>query len=190
MTAAGRPAATNRWRYEMSVPATERCILRELQPGDAPFMRTLLNDPAFLEHIGDKHVRTEADARRHIEEGPRRSYAEHGYGMWAVEMRADGELAGVCGLLRRDFLDCTDLGFAFLPAYRGIGLGYETASAVISHARDGLGLSQLIAIVSEGNAASVALLGKLGFVRDGVAVFPDSDEVLQRYSLSLATWRT
>lgn len=169
----------------MAVLETQRCILRELHAGDAAYMRDLLNDAAFLEHIGDKQVRTEDDARRHIEQGPMRSYAEHGFGMWAVVLRRGGDWTGVCGLLKRDFLDSVDLGFAFLPDYRGIGLGFETASAVIAHARDTLGLPQLIAIVSAGNTASLSLLAKLGFVRDGVAVFPDTGEAVQRYQLPL-----
>lgn len=170
----------------MALMTTKRCLLRELVPDDAPFVLGLLNDPAFLEHIGDKHVRDEHDAQRHIGEGPMQSYRRHGYGMWAVVMRASGELAGLCGLVRRDFLSATDLGFAFLPRFRGIGLGYETASAVVDYARTILALPRLLAIVSDGNTASIALLARLEFRAAGTVTHPETGEQLLLYELLLA----
>lgn len=164
---------------------TERCLLRELSIADVGFIVALLNDPAFLEHIGDKQVRNESDAERHIREGALPSYREHGHGMWAVIDRATDTPVGLCGLVRRDFLDAADLGFAFLPRFRGIGLGYETASAVVEYARTTLSLPRLLAIVSPGNNASVALLDKLGFTAAGSVAHPDTRERLGLYALEL-----
>jgi hypothetical protein len=49
---------------------TERLVLRHLGAGDAPFILRLVNEPSWLQNIGDKGVRTDADARRYIETGP------------------------------------------------------------------------------------------------------------------------
>ena len=142
---------------------TPRLRLRDLAPADAAFMLTLLNEPSFVENIGDRDVRTLADARTYIENGPIASYARHGFGLYLVELRASAAPIGICGLLRRDTLPDPDLGFAFLPAYWRQGYALESAAAVRDYARAALRLGRLLAITSPANASSIGLLGKLGF---------------------------
>jgi len=151
---------------------TERLFIRELTPRDAPFMLALLNEPSFLVNIGDRGVRTIAEAEAYIERSPRASYALHGFGLCAVTLHEDGTPIGVCGILKRDALPEPDIGFAFLPAYWSQGYAFEAASAVRDFARETLALPRLLAIVSPGNAASMRLLGKLGFVPEGPIVIP------------------
>jgi len=142
---------------------TERLVLRRLTTGDAPFILELLNDAAFLRHIGDKGVRTEADACRYIETGPMASYLRHGFGLYRVELKDGGEPIGMCGLLKRDYLPDVDIGFALLPRYRSRGYAFESASAVLAHARDTLGVARVLAITSPDNVDSIGLLEGLGF---------------------------
>lgn len=146
---------------------TPRLRLRELRDDDDAFLVELLNDEGFLRHIGDRGVRTREDARRYLAEGPTASYARHGVGLWAVERREDGALVGMCGLLRRDTLPDPDIGYAFLPAYRGQGYAREACEACVAHAFDALRWPRLLAIVNENNAASRALLERLGFALEG-----------------------
>ena len=42
----------------MTVLETERLYLRPLSFDETPFILRLLNEPSFLENIGDKQVRT------------------------------------------------------------------------------------------------------------------------------------
>ncbi len=147
----------------MAVIETERLVLRRLTIHDARFILELLNDPAFLRYIGDKGVRTQADACRYIETGPMASYDRHGFGLLRVELKDGGKPIGMCGLLKRDYLPDVDLGFALLPAYRSRGYTLEAASAVLAHARDALGLKRVLAITSPDNVASIGLLERLGF---------------------------
>jgi [ribosomal protein S5]-alanine N-acetyltransferase len=146
-----------------AVLKTERLVLRRLTTEDAPFILELLNDRAFLRYIGDKGVRNPADARRYIETGPLASYERHGFGLYRVELKNDGEPVGMCGLLKRDYLPDADIGFALLPAYRSKGYTLEAASAVLSHARDTLRLERVLAITSPDNVVSIGLLERLGF---------------------------
>nr|QQZ48987.1 hypothetical protein JKL49_17315 [Phenylobacterium glaciei] len=53
---------------------TERLFLRHLTPDDDAFILELLNEPGFLENIGDRKVRTLEDARRYVADGPAASY--------------------------------------------------------------------------------------------------------------------
>jgi len=69
------------------IAETERLRLRRLTADDAPFILELLNDPDFLRNIGDRGVRTEADARGYILDGPVASYERHGFGLYLVGVR-------------------------------------------------------------------------------------------------------
>lgn len=146
----------------MIVLETERLILRRLELGDAEFILGLLNDPSFLRFIGDKKVRTLDDAREYISSGPIASYERHGFGLYLTERREDGVPIGICGLLKRESLKDVDVGFAFLPPFWSKGYAFESASAVMAHARSVLGLSRVVAITSPDNDPSIRLLTKLG----------------------------
>ena len=147
----------------MAVVTTPRLLVRELTLHDAPFIVALLNDPAFIRNIGDRGVRTPADACAYLTAGPLASYARHGFGLCAVTLAETGEPIGICGLLQRDELPGPDLGFAFLPQYRARGYALEAASAVKADAHARLGLPTLLAIVNPVNDPSIRLLAKLGF---------------------------
>jgi RimJ/RimL family protein N-acetyltransferase len=167
---AGEPAQEPR----MSVLETGRLVLREFGAGDAAFIVRLLNDPGWLRFIGDRQVRDEAAAVEWIERRLVPAYREHGFGLWAVQRRADGALAGMCGLVRRDGLPEIDLGYALLPQFRGQGLVREAGAACLEHAARALGRRRVLAITDPGNAASIRVLVGLGMVPDeGIAYESD-----------------
>jgi len=142
---------------------TARLQLRELAPRDAPFILVLLNEPSFIQNIGDRGVRSLADAHDYLVNGPIASYTRHGFGLYLVELAATEEPIGICGILQREALPDPDLGFAFLPAYWGQGFAFEAAAAVRGYARSELGVGRLLAITSPRNDASIRLLERLGF---------------------------
>ena len=141
-------------------------------------MLAIWNDPAFLQFVGDRGARTLDEAQVSLRAGPLSLYSEYGYGPFGVERREDGARMGICGLFRRDGLDEPDLGFALLPEFCRHGYGYEAAAAVLIHANVELGLPRVVAVVSPGNGASIALLEKLGFRFSRPIRLPgDSDEI-------------
>jgi RimJ/RimL family protein N-acetyltransferase len=146
----------------MKVLETKRLVLSTLSVDDAPFILVLLNDAAFLRYIGDRGVRNLDDARRYILSGPVDSYERHGFGLYLTQLKDSGLPIGICGLLKRESLPDVDVGFAFLPEYRGKGYGYESAAAVLAHGRSVLGLKRIVAITSPDNEHSIRLLEKLG----------------------------
>jgi RimJ/RimL family protein N-acetyltransferase len=146
----------------VTVLETERLVLRRLGEDDAPFMLALLNEPSFWQNIGDRGVRTIEQARQYIAEGPVASYEKHGFGLYLVELKPDGTPIGMCGLVRRDYLDAPDVGFAFRPQYWSFGYACESASAVVEHAREELGLGRIVAITSPDNTGSINVLKKIG----------------------------
>ena len=166
---------------------TDRLVLRELELDDAEFIVELLNDPAFIRFIGDKGVRTIAEAREHLRTGPIVSYSRHGFGMWAVESVGGGPPMGICGLIQREWLDDVDLGFAFLPRFCSRGYGFESASAVLAHARHRVGLDRLVAVTAHDNTASIGLLEKLGFSFERVVEFPDDGKEVALFAVDIGT---
>ncbi len=146
----------------MNVLETPRLILRQLDAGDAAFILELLNDPTWLQFIGDRGVRNLDDARAYIQNGPAASYAKHGFGLWLVQPKAEEEPVGICGLLKRETLEDVDLGFAFLQRFQGKGYGVESATATLEYGRDRLGLKRIVAVTQSGNAGSIRVLEKLG----------------------------
>jgi RimJ/RimL family protein N-acetyltransferase len=150
----------------VNVLETERLNLRHLSAGDAEFVLELLNEPSFLHNIGDKGVRTIDDARQYILNGPVESYERLGFGLWLVELKDSKVPIGICGLVKRDALPDTDIGYAFLPRFWSLGYAYESASAVMSYARNVLGLKRLLAVTNQDNAGSIKVLEKIGLKFD------------------------
>jgi RimJ/RimL family protein N-acetyltransferase len=160
----------------MKVLDTERLTLRWLTAADAPFMLGLLNEPSFIENIGDRGVRTLEGAGEYIARGAVASYEQNGYGLYLVERKDGGVPVGICGLVKRPFLDDADVGFAFLPQYWSQGYAHESASAVMRLARERLGLGRVVAIVSPGNGPSMRLLRKIGLEYERMIALPESGE--------------
>jgi len=146
----------------MDIIETPRLSLRELNAGDAPFILRLLNEAGFLEFIGDKGVRSLADARHYIAKGPMDSYRRFGFGLYLTRLRDDDTPIGICGLVKRDALPDVDVGFAFLSQYWSKGYASESAAAVLKHGRAVLGIKRIVAITSLGNRGSMAVLEKIG----------------------------
>ena len=167
------------------VLTTERLILRPLTRSDALFIKDLLNEPSFLRYIGDKQVRSIADAERYLEQGPIRSYADHGFGLLLVLRQADQVPMGICGLVKRDGLNHPDLGFAFQSDFWGVGYAFEAAEAVLHETRDHSSIPHLLGITLPENTASIRLLERLGFVYKIQMKMNEEDGPLNIYQLPL-----
>jgi len=159
VSGAAEPAA-------VPVLETPRLWLRQLATADAPFILRLVNEPSWLANIGDRGVRTLADACRYIETGPVEMYGRLGFGLYCVGLRDAEAPIGICGLLKRDTLEDVDLGFAFLPEHWGRGYAREAAAAVVAHGWAALGLVRIVAIISPHNDASRRVLEAIGFVEE------------------------
>ena len=157
--------------------------MRWLTLDDAGLMLSIWNDPAFVRHVGDRGVRSVQDAEQVMKKGPLRLYEDHGYGPYRVSLRSSDEAIGVCGLFRREGLEDADIGYALLPEYCGAGYATEAATAVFEHARDELRLTRLTAIISPDNAASVAVVRKLGMSFERMLRLPDDTKDVELYSV-------
>ena len=163
---------------------SERLTLRPLDLNDAGFIFELVNEPSFLQNIGDRGVRTLSDAEKYIENGPLASYAKNGFGLLAVTLKETGEPIGMCGLIKRDALEDVDIGYAFLPRFWLKGYAVEAARAVMGTAK-ALGLKRVVAIVDPANSGSIRVLERLGMSFEKMIRLSADDIELKLFSVAL-----
>ncbi len=102
-------------------------------------------------------------------------YSVFGFGLWTVERREDGEIIGRCGLQpiadENSPLGRIEIGYLIDPACRGQGYGYEACRAILDFAFERLEIDEVYALIDEGNATSLNLARKLGFVQKEAGVW-------------------
>jgi RimJ/RimL family protein N-acetyltransferase len=173
-------------RAALPIALTPRLRLRLLTPADAPYLLRQLNEPSWLRFIGDRGVRTTAEAEQYIRGRIMAPYEQHGFGMYLVEDRAAAIPMGMCGLVKRESLPHADLGFSFLPEYWRQGLAAEAATAVMRHAANPLGHTRLLAITTPDNERSGRLLERLGFGLQQLQQLEPDGETLRVYACQLS----
>ena len=92
---------------------------------------------------------------------------------------------GICGLLKRDYLDAPDIGYAFLERFQGQGYASETTAATVAPAREAFGITTLLASVVPANAGSIKVLERIGmrFLRS--EILPGDAKPVSLYGI---TW--
>ncbi len=161
---------------------TDRLNLRQFELQDAEFIISLLNSPGWLKYIGDRNVKTIEEAEQYLLKGPLNSFKVNGYGLAMVELKDSKLPIGMCGLIRRDYLQLPDIGFAFLPEYIGKGYGFEIAKATLDYAFQQLKFSGVFAITLAENVNSIKLIERIGLKFLKNIIVPDDNEELMLFS--------
>jgi [ribosomal protein S5]-alanine N-acetyltransferase len=169
----------------MNLIETQRLNIRELSPNDAAFILELLNEPSFIENIGDRNVRNLEDAEGYISNGPIASYKKNGFGLWSVKLKKSDEAIGICGLIKRDTLDDVDIGFAFLERFCGKGYATEAAIATFDYARDVVEIKRLVAITIPDNKGSIRVLEKIGLKFEKMIKQPHDENELMLFGVDI-----
>ncbi len=159
---------------------TERLLIRQADTGDARFFLDLLNSPGWLRFIGDRNVRTEAEAVAYLENRILPVYATPGHGSYVVVSRGTNALLGFVGVFRRPELEFPDFGFAFLADAQGYGYAEEASLGILAMPAV-RALPELLAITQPDNVRSQRLLERLGFVPTGTTPVGGVDHLRYRY---------
>ncbi|SHF99499.1 GNAT family N-acetyltransferase [Pedobacter caeni] len=141
---------------------TDRLFITEVNLADAGFILELLNTEGWKQFIGDRNVNNTEEATAYIQkilDNPSFSYA-------VVRIKEEGTPIGMVSMIKRDYLDHHDIGFAFLPAYNGKGYAFEAASAVLNHPSTLAAHTRILATALRTNNNSVRLLERLGLVME------------------------
>lgn len=154
---------------------TPRLLLTPLTIADAAFIHELVNSPEWIQFIGNRNVGSGKEAIAYIE----RILANPSVTYHVVRIKEDSTPVGVITVIKRDYLEHLDIGFAFLARYSGKGYAYESAKAVINTINE----KQLKAITLKDNTNSIKLLERLGFSFEK-EIMPEK-ELLLLYTMQL-----
>jgi RimJ/RimL family protein N-acetyltransferase len=151
---------------------TDRLLLRRWRDSDREPWAAACADPEVMRHFPDMLTREQSDAM--IERIGAR-FAAHGFGLWAVERRAERDFIGFVGLQRitwaAPFTPATEIGWRLARAAWGAGYATEAARAVVDHAFDELDLEELVSVTVPANARSRAVMERIGMVHDAAGDF-------------------
>jgi len=148
---------------------TSRLLLRRWREDDLPAMAAINADPEVMRWIGDgTPVDDEATAAATARS--EQHWETHGFGLFAVEIRASGELAGFTGLNTPYFLPevlpAVEIGWRLGRQYWGQGIATEAAQAALDFGFTDRGLDRIVSIHQLGNDASGRVMQKLGMQLD------------------------
>ncbi|MEV6393856.1 GNAT family N-acetyltransferase [Streptomyces sp. NPDC051907] len=170
---------------------TPRLLLRRWSDDDLVPMAEINADPDVMQWIDDGSVRDleqTADAIEHLEE----EWDEEGFGIFAVELLASGELAGFTGLSVPTFLPevlpAVEIGWRLGRPFWGQGYASEAAQATLEFALQDRGLDRVISICRVGNEASENVIRKLGMTLERETAHPEYGFPLRVYEIDLTEY--
>jgi [ribosomal protein S5]-alanine N-acetyltransferase len=146
----------------MNIPTLEtaRLKLRAFTINDWEPYAGMYADVSFVRYLGGKLLSTE-EAWENIA-----IILGHwtllGYGIWALESKATGQLIGRAGLLNLPGWPDVEVCWALSPRFWGNGYATEAAGASIAWAFEEAGLHRLISLIHPENRASDAVALRLG----------------------------
>jgi ribosomal-protein-alanine N-acetyltransferase len=158
---------------------TERLSISPLSFNETEFILALVNTPGWIKFIGDRKVNNLKEAKAYIKKIKKISTIKY----WVVKLKEDEIPIGIVTLIKRDYLEYHDIGFAFLPVYGKKGYALEAASVVLNQVSKQYKLRRVLATTVKDNASSINLLNKLGF-RFGEEIQVD-DRSLLVYNLPM-----
>jgi RimJ/RimL family protein N-acetyltransferase len=164
---------------------TDRLELRELAPADVDDLLEALGDADSMRFY--PHPFSREEVVRWIE-WSRRSYLEHGHGLWATILKENGELVGDCGLVVQlvDGRRLVEVGYHLKPSRQGRGLATEAAAACRDHAFTAVGVDRLIALIRPENVPSRGVAERIGMTVWKSTVRADLPHLV--YSIDRPTW--
>lgn len=172
---------------------TPRLILRRWREEDVAPMAAVNADPEVMRWIRDGSVRDERQTRSGVQAWES-EWESQGFGLFAVEIRSTGELAGFTGLSVPRFLPevlpAVEVGWRLGRTHWGQGLATEAAVAAVRFGFEERGLERIVSITQVGNDASERITSKLGMRLLRETVTPGSGRRVRVFELSSDPYAT
>jgi RimJ/RimL family protein N-acetyltransferase len=151
---------------------TSRLVMRPWRDADRDPFFAINSEPAVLRYL-NPISREGSDG---MIDRITAHFAEHGWGLWALEDRASSTLIGLCGLLTVDgtmpFAPAVEIGWRLSGPWQGKGLAREAAEAALAFGFDTLRLERIVSFTVPANTASWGLMERLGMTRVGAFDHP------------------
>ncbi len=176
---------------------TERLLLRRWRTSDCEPFAAINADARVMELLPSKLTRAESDAYIDSIEG---HFEQHGYGLWALELRSSGELIGLTGLNRvafdAHFTPAVEVGWRLAHSAWGHGYASEAGRAALRVGFQRAGLTEIVSMTTKLNVRSQAVMERIGMRRDEADDFihplARREQLLAHvlYRLTAADWAT
>ncbi|MFF3684944.1 GNAT family N-acetyltransferase [Streptomyces sp. NPDC002187] len=167
---------------------TPRLILRRWHDDDVAPMAEINEDPQVMQWVDDGSVRDLDQTAEDIERWEE-DWDEEGFGLFAVELLASGELAGFTGLSVPEFLPevlpAVAISWRFGSQFWGQGYASEAAHATLEFALQDRGLDRVISIIRVGDEASENVIRKLGMELERETEHPEYGYPVHVHSIDL-----
>ncbi len=171
-----------------SVLETSRLLLRRWRSDDLDGLAAINAQPEVMRYIHYGHALDRAATAERLATY-QRTWDELGFGLYAVQVKQTGELAGFTGLAVPAFLPeimpAIEIGWRLGRAFWGQGLATEAARAVVAHTRAELNVQRLVSIHVVGNEASARVMVKLGMSLERETLQPDTGRRVRIFALDL-----
>jgi RimJ/RimL family protein N-acetyltransferase len=139
---------------------TQRLLLRQFREDDLDAWARITSDPEVMRYVGGSAL-TREEAWRSL--GYMLGHWKiRGFGLFAAEEKATGELVGRIGLYQPEGWPGLEVGWLVARARWGEGFASEGGAASLAHAFGALGARRVISVIEPLNAASIRVAEKLG----------------------------
>lgn len=168
---------------------TKRLRLRRWRTDDLRPFAALNVDPVVIEHFPAVGITTEETGR--MIAGFEYHFEDHGFGLWAVEVKWARSFIGFFGLavpgFDAAFMPAVEIGWRFAREHWGSGYATEAARAAMDFGFDQAELDEIVSFTTPANMRSVSVMERLGMTHDVIddfdhPRFPD-DERIRRHVL-------
>lgn len=177
---------------------TERLLLRRWQQSDRELFARLNADARVMEFMPGILSEQESNL---VADRIEAHFQQHGFGLYAAELRCNGSFIGFVGLsvpsFQAAFTPCVEIGWRLAADYWGQGLATEGAREVVCYGFEILDLPELVSFTVPANTRSIRVMTKLGMTNDPKDDFDHprlpAGHGLRRhvlYRLSRSAWRS
>ena len=157
---------------------TNRLIIEHFRDGDISDWAKIESD-ANVRRFVDGKVLSFEEARKYVEMNIRQ-YQKIGYGRYAVRLKENRNLIGMCGFLKENY--GIDFGYRYSKISWGKGFGFEAAKVVLHYGFSELGLKTVNGLTAEKNFGSIRILEKLGFKLQEKLLFNNTKAFKYQYT--------
>lgn len=170
----------------MEILRTARLLLRELSDDDSDALYAVLADSDIMEHY--PYTFDEARVRNWIRRNIER-YTNDGFGLWAVVLKATGEMIGDCGITMQNIHGTMlpEVGYHIRGDEQRKGYASEAAAGCIRWAFENYDFPAVYSYMKYTNIPSqrTAMKNGLKFVEE----YEDPDNTWTRvYAITRAEW--
>ena len=157
---------------------TNRLIIRPWTIEDAEILFEICRDDEVMKYIGTGNAYKTLDEAEKFLNWAVNYQTENGFCRWAVLEKSSREIVGSCGFARPHETQEIELGYLFARKHWGKGFATEAAGACKNYGFEKLKFREIIALTDLENTASQKVLEKIGFIRRGIEVFNNEENLV------------